>query len=217
MSNMDTTNTSVDPSEALFLIIHHLRHNTPCQEAAALLEAQALEHGLLPQRTDVDGRPQRANYTALQQLHREIHPHALLELLAQPLLTARQGAMPGAANVTTLLGTGTTMWGIMLAAFHSLVIYSTPPFSQVYYQPSPALCNTTSPTMRYVHSPTPQPYVPIPPCSQKSCCERRGWGGPGAPVHCTTHNNEQLHCVIIAQCGGIVRWCIVQYVWAGGI
>ncbi len=104
--NTNPSPPRVDQGETLFLIIHHLRHNTPLHDAAHLLEAHALEHGLLPARTDVDGVSHRASYTALQQLHHRVHPNALLELLTQPLQSMRTRGMPGAANVTTLLGTG---------------------------------------------------------------------------------------------------------------
>lgn len=106
-----------NPSEALFLILHHLRHNTPCQEAARLLEAEAIAHGLLPRCVDVDGGAQPASYTQLQHLHPDLPPNALLEILNQQLLQTQARPTPIARHVTTLLGTGMThVWGVVQPA-----------------------------------------------------------------------------------------------------
>jgi uncharacterized Fe-S cluster-containing protein len=44
----------VDGRELHFLILHLLSEG-PCREAAALLQKEALEHDLLPSRTDIFG------------------------------------------------------------------------------------------------------------------------------------------------------------------
>ena len=41
--------------ELLFLVCQYLQHQTPCSQAAQLLEQEALQLGLLPSRTDIAG------------------------------------------------------------------------------------------------------------------------------------------------------------------
>ncbi len=45
----------VDERELHFLVLHLLAAG-PCQQAAAVLEKEALEHELLPTRTDIFGK-----------------------------------------------------------------------------------------------------------------------------------------------------------------
>eukprot|EP00873_Tetraselmis_striata_P019505 jgi/Tetstr1/439769/TSEL_028182.t1 len=85
----------IDERELNFLILHYLRSG-PCGEAAALLEQQFTQQGLLPRRVDFEGEEHNGTYGELIARHRQLGPAHLPRLLerlvAGPQAREREGA-----------------------------------------------------------------------------------------------------------------------------
>eukprot|EP00884_Botryococcus_braunii_P018016 jgi/Botrbrau1/4899/Bobra.118_1s0013.1 len=88
----------VDKEELHFLILHQLYQS--CPEAAAVLEKEATDRGLLPYRTDIFGNRHELSYADLQKRYAHVPPTGLQQLLRQSLeLGTGDGATTSATSL----------------------------------------------------------------------------------------------------------------------
>ncbi|KAK9864164.1 hypothetical protein WJX84_009425 [Apatococcus fuscideae] len=92
----------VQPEDLHYLILNYLQAG-PCQAAASLLEQEAIQHKLLPRRTDIYGTQHALNLLELQQRYAHVPPTALEQLLQQLLALRREAAgsfvFPGSSSL----------------------------------------------------------------------------------------------------------------------
>ncbi|KAI8471016.1 MAG: hypothetical protein J3K34DRAFT_520916 [Monoraphidium minutum] len=94
-----------DAGEVTQLVLHWLAAG-PCRAAAAALEREAQELGLLPKRHAVRGDAAPQSYRELVAAQPLLPGDALQQLLSQALAAKRQCGAPGAAGLTSLLAEG---------------------------------------------------------------------------------------------------------------